>query len=119
MFINLSNHPSTNWSEQQINAAKKIGGEIIDISFPNIDPHDSSSSIQVLALRYYDQIINLNPDAVMVSGEYTFTLRLYSMLRYHGVPTCVACTERKVEEIVHDGKTIKKSTFEFVQFRWA
>ena len=47
-FINYTNHPSINWSEAQLQAAK-IYGEIIDMAFPEIDPHWDESQIYSLA----------------------------------------------------------------------
>lgn len=36
MFINLTNHPSTKRSEEELDAARQHG-EVIDISFPTIE----------------------------------------------------------------------------------
>ena len=37
MFINLTNHPSATWSEEQLKAARQYG-EIVDLHFPIIEP---------------------------------------------------------------------------------
>ena len=37
MFINLTNHSSTNWSKKQRKAAE-VYGQIIDMPFPVIQP---------------------------------------------------------------------------------
>ena len=31
MFLNLSNHPSANWSQEQTEAAMRLYGEIVDL----------------------------------------------------------------------------------------
>ena len=36
MFINLSNHPSLKWNEDQKKAALEMGGRIIDMPFPPV-----------------------------------------------------------------------------------
>lgn len=36
MFINFSNHPSANWSREQLEAARRYG-EVADLSFPVIE----------------------------------------------------------------------------------
>ena len=53
MLINLSNHPSSNWSGDQLDAAKKYG-EIVDLQFPNISPDASSNQIAVLVNEYFE-----------------------------------------------------------------
>ena len=37
VFINLSNHRSENWGNDQIEAASRFG-EIVDLPFPNVEP---------------------------------------------------------------------------------
>ncbi len=51
-FINLSNHPSATWSEEQLSAASKYG-KIIDINFPNITPEMSDIEINLLISLYF------------------------------------------------------------------
>lgn len=57
VFINLSNHRSNNWDENQINEAKKYG-EIIDIDFPVVNPLADEKVISDLVNKYYDIIIS-------------------------------------------------------------
>lgn len=44
MFINLSNHTSTRWSEAQKEAARQYG-EIVDMPFSAVSPHISSEEL--------------------------------------------------------------------------
>lgn len=47
-FINLSNHPSSGWGEEQKQAAKQWG-TIIDYPFPEVDAQSSTQNIKELA----------------------------------------------------------------------
>ena len=79
VFINLSNHRSNNWDENQINEAKKYG-EIIDIDFPVVNPLADEKAISDLVNKYYDIIIskadNVSDITVHLMGEMTFTVQL-------------------------------------------
>lgn len=39
MLLNLSNHPSSLWCDEQIKAAETLFGEIVDLPFPQVDPN--------------------------------------------------------------------------------
>lgn len=114
MFINLTNHPSEKWSEEQIKAARCYG-EIADIPFPSIKPTASTNDIIELAELMIDKIksIDSNP-TVHVMGEMTFTYHVVSRLKALGI-TCVASTTKRNIIITPDGKEIPD--FKFVQFR--
>lgn len=53
MFINVSNHPSSKWSQAQKDAA---GGEILDIPFPNINPRASTWEVEAMASEFEKRI---------------------------------------------------------------
>ena len=121
LFINISNHPSTKWSEEQKAAAKAISGakEIIDLQFPNVDPHSCSRDIREQAIK----IVNALPEdpyglnTYHVMGEMTLTYAIISYLRQRKgecVPIVASTTERVVTENPDGTKT---SIFKFVQFR--
>ena len=116
MLINLTNHPSTNWSESQLSAAKQYG-KIIDMSFPVIDPSADEEAIDLLANEYADRIKGMAKDAdvtVHIMGEMNFTYKTISLLKTSGIECVASTTLRKVKE-TPDGKRI--SEFEFVRFR--
>ena len=126
MFVNCSNHPSTNWSEAQFDAAGKIikseniktAFEIVDYPFPNVDPEMDEDELDVLAERTAEEIIALSPDAVMCQGEYTLTYRLVNLLKKNEIIVVSACSERRVvEKSREDGSTVKEALFSFVRFR--
>jgi hypothetical protein len=116
MLINLSNHPSMNWSESQLSAAKQYG-EIIDMPFPVIDPSADEEAIYLLANEYADRILGMRVDddvTVHVMGEMIFTYKIVSTLKASGIECVASTTLRKVKDTA-DGKKI--SEFEFVRFR--
>lgn len=115
MFINLSNHPSDKWSEEQINAARSYG-EIVDMAFPVIEPILTKEDILRLVKVFTKMIVD-NRDGktvVHVMGEMTFTYNLVNALKELGI-TCLASTTERNTVMTPDGKKI--SEFKFVQFR--
>jgi hypothetical protein len=117
MFINFSNHPSDRWSEEQRFAAVELGGKIVDVPFPNIEPTALLDDVKRLALVYFDKIVDDNQDenyVIHVAGEMTFVYRFVSLCQSAGVLCVAATTERVVAENPDGSKT---STFRFVKFR--
>lgn len=117
VFINLSNHRSNNWDENQINEAKKYG-EIIDIDFPVVNPLADEKAISDLVNKYYDIIIskaeNVSDITVHLMGEMTFTVQLVKKLQNSGI-TCVASTS--VRTVTDLGNGSKNVIFKFERFR--
>ena len=117
VFINLSNHPSNRWDEDQVKAAQSFG-EIIDILFPVIPANAEEKKKKKLAAEYLDRIIKYNCEAVMVQGEFTFSYQLTKLLLKEHITALAACSERNVEEVTNpDGSISKKVNFRFVRFR--
>lgn len=116
VFLNLSNHPSTNWSEEQLAAACECG-EIQDLPFPNIDENLDEAGIDALTDEYLEKIRELTggePCTVHIMGEMTFTYVLVNKLKAEGY-TCVASTSWRDVEIQPDGS--KQTRFHFCRFR--
>ncbi|MCR9290713.1 MAG: CRISPR-associated protein [Bacteroidetes bacterium] len=113
MLLNLSNHPSTRWTEEQMNTAIEQYSRIKDLFFPNIPPELGSEGLEELVDQYLQKIQKENPKAVHLMGEMTFTYRLVTKLKEAGIPCIASTTNRIVEE--KDGKKIVQ--FQFVQFR--
>ena len=116
MFINLSNHNSSNWSEEQRMAAAKFG-EIIDMDFPILTPTATSDEVSSLAERYAVEILSRplsSSDAVHIMGEMTFTYALVKRLRQQGIK-CLASTTQRIKQALPDGTFI--SEFRFQTFR--
>lgn len=122
MFINVSNHPSANWGAEQRIAAQQWG-EIVDFAFPHVAPEADTKAVTALAETYYVRISEMIPSgsaeaAIMVSGEFTFTYHLVTLLLQAGYRVVSACTRREAEEqTLPDGSSIKTARFTFVQFR--
>ena len=115
MFINLTNHPSENWSAEQLEAARQYG-EIVDMPFPIIEPTFTKDDIQYLVKECVEVIMGMKDEntVVHVMGEMTFTHNLVNALKEVGI-TCVASTTERLVKMTPDGK--KVSEFKFVQFR--
>ena len=117
IFINLSNHPSRQWGEEQLAAARKFG-KIVDMNFPPIDPQTSPEKIQNFAKSVFSLIRALGKPVVMVQGEFTFTYQLVRLLQEAGIRAVVSCSKRVSEEYVDEkGATVKVSSFRFEGFR--
>jgi hypothetical protein len=118
MFINVSNHPSSRWSDDQREAALALGGEIRDVQFPNVPALATSDDVLDMAFDLADEIAAISQDVVaMVQGEFSLTIAVVNRLRAHGVKCVVACSEREVVETVANGETTKTAVFRFRQFR--
>ena len=117
MLINCSNHPSQLWAAAQKEAAKAYG-EILDMSFPQVDPCLSTEDIRPLVREYAEKIECLKADAVFLAGEFTFLFMLADKLLKDGVRVLCACSRRDTEEFVRpDGSIEKRSSFVFERFR--
>lgn len=121
MFLNISNHKSASWSKEQLAAARELGGEVIDIQFPTVDPAANEKDIAMQAIDLINYIyvdLALEPAVAMIQGEMTLTFALVGILRENGVKVVAACSDRCVTEVAkEDGTTEKKAIFKFVQFR--
>ncbi len=117
MFINFSNHPSSLWSQTQLEATKQYG-DIIDIPFPQVDPLANEIVVDNIANEYCNKILEYHPNAIMVQGEMTLCFKLITKLKENNIKVLCACSQREIiENINKDGKAIKKSVFEFIQYR--
>lgn len=118
MLLNLSNHPKDKWDEHQLNTALSLFGKVVDMSFPQIDPHATEKEIELLAERYAAEIFAMQGRdklTVHVMGEMTFTFALVFRLKRLGIASVASTSERNVE-IVSDSE--KKVYFSFVRFRY-
>ena len=121
MLINLSNHPSIKWPENQLKAAIKEFNEIVDLSFPAINPAIDENELLALANNYAEKCLQqFNSatnqhlkNAVHIMGELTFCFALVSLLQKKGI-RCIASTTKRIA--IQNGLT-KTSGFEFVRFR--
>jgi hypothetical protein len=118
MLINLSNHPSSGWSEPQLEAAREWG-KINDLPFPVIDPEGEEENIQELAQDHLQSIHEMlagceGPHAVHLMGEHTFCFAMTALLQKEGITCLVSTTHRKV---TFESNGAKTTHFRFVKFR--
>lgn len=117
IFINLSNHPSDSWDENQRDAAKKYG-ECVDLPFPEIDPTWNEEKIEELANAYCDKVLHMadtyDQITVHLMGELTFCFSLLKKLQHRGIRCVASCAKRNVEE---EDTGVKRSVFSFENFR--
>lgn len=117
LFLNFTNHPYENWSEEQKKAAQEIG-EIKDLPFPAISPQLSADQIKELAKSYVEKIVEMSPSCVLCQGESVFSSLMAFSLTEKNIRTVSAVSERSVLEYQDEnGRTVKKSIFKFCGFR--
>lgn len=117
MFLNYTNHSSSNWDEKQLMAAKEWG-EVIDLHFPFVSPYLEPGEVEELASREVERIMAYEPDAVLCQGEFTLAFSIIKKLQKKGKLVLSACSERNVKEILlPDSKVKKEIIFEFMRFR--
>jgi hypothetical protein len=124
MLLNLSNHPSVNWSKEQLEAAHVQYGGVVDMPFPQISPEATTDEVMELAKAYSRKVILYDSNelsgttpsvsAVHLMGEMTFVVALISLLQSEGIEVICSTTERRVLE-EKDGK--KTMQFVFCRFR--
>jgi len=116
IFINLSNHPSSSWTEaQKLEAAGY--GEIRDWPFPVIPPEIDSDAVEAMAESYLQKILELSGTAVVtihLMGELTFCYKLINLLQENKVKVVASTTKRNVAEFENG---VKQSSFIFQRFR--
>lgn len=117
MFINFSNHPSSNWETKQLNAASAYG-TVIDISFPEVPPEADNEALRLLSDTYYQRIEELlhtveEPSVIHLTGEPTLSFMLVKRFLQNGYKVVASTSYRQSTE---EGNK-KTSIFHFVQFR--
>jgi hypothetical protein len=113
MLLNVTNHPSAMWAEDQKNAACQLWHSIEDMAFPAVDPKASLEEVQELAQEYCARILATDCTAVLLQGEFTFTVQLALLLAPH-VNVYTACSDRNTVLNADGTKTV---AFKFEQFR--
>ena len=117
LFLNFTNHPYENWSDEQKKAAQKIG-EVKDLPFPAISPYLSAEQIVELANSNIEKIVEMSPCCVLCQGESVFSALMAFILTSKNIKTVSAVSVRSALEYQDEnGRTVKKSIFEFCGFR--
>jgi hypothetical protein len=118
ILINISNHPSARWSEEQ----KKGWDRIIDIPFPQISPEWGEETVHQMSYDIREQVEKMKAEVgipfVMMQGEFSLCYLLYEKLRNSGYKIAIPTTSREViEETLPSGEVVKRSVFKFVRWR--
>ncbi len=117
LFLNFTNHPYENWSDEQKKAAQKIG-EVKDLPFPAISLYLSAEQIVELANSNIEKIVEMSPCCVLCQGESVFSALMAFILTSKNIKTVSAVSVRSALEYQDEnGRTVKKSIFEFCGFR--
>lgn len=120
-FWNISNHPiAENWCDRQVEAARLIApnAELIDIPFPQVDPHWSRADVYKQAEELLNTL-KTNREGerrvagAMVAGEPVMCQAIVRELEMLDIPCFSATTRREVSQ---EGSE-KRSRFVFVRFR--
>ncbi len=118
VLINLSNHPSNNWSKKQIQSSFEYFSKIYDLEFPKVDPSGDENYIEELATKYFEKILELKKEyqhiVVHIMGEMTFCFALITKLKNVNIKCLASTTSRNVLE----KENSKTSVFEFERFRY-
>ena len=118
LLVNLSNHPSACWSDEQKLAALKLAPQIMDLPFPAVPPEADTHEIDALAdeVLAIARLTTQAPGAThaMVQGEFTLAHALVRKLQQIGI-VCVAATTRR--EVVEQTGGTRTTRFNFVRFR--
>lgn len=119
VFLNLSNHPSAGWSDEQRHAALALGCRSLeDLPFPGVPPEADEAELATLAAATLEAAMEHKPAAAMVAGEPGLVALLVAGLQARGVRCYTATTRREaVEALQADGTVRKTSTFRFVRWR--
>ncbi len=118
VFINYTNHPSSFWSKEQLQAAEKYG-DVIDITFPAVSPQANETEIHDLITEQIEKLLAFNQVAVLCQGEFTLAFGIVSGLKKKGIKVLAACSSRQVLESIDaiDDQKQKMISFKFVRFR--
>ena len=112
-FCNISNHPSTRWSQPQRDAALALADHIVDIPFPEVPPEADGPAVRRLA-ENLDRQVPESTAAAMIQGEFTLVHALVDHLQRRGV-TCLAATSTRSVTEQADGSRVVR--FDFVRYR--
>lgn len=118
ILVNLSNHPSSAWSEKQKKVSEKYG-KVYDVKFPYVNPNCSENDIKDLAHYTFAKVIKMKPDYVLCAGEFTLVYALVDLFKKANVGVITSCSERIVidETVNKNGEVTAKKGYAFVRYR--
>jgi CRISPR-associated protein Csx16 len=113
IFVNISNHPSSDWDEGQRAAALALAPTIVDVPFPAVPPDATSKDIGKLCEACLASV-PAGASHAMVQGEFTLAYALVRALQRQGTVCFAATTERDIDA-ADDGAVMHR--FRFIRFR--
>ena len=116
VFINFSNHPYSEWSKEQKEAALAYG-QCEELAFPKVSPDDDENDISALAdkcMAKLQEKADGRIATVHVMGESGLCFALVGRLIDKGVRCVYSTTERNV---VQNNDGTRQVYFNFKQFR--
>lgn len=116
VFINFSNHPYSEWSEEQ-KAAAKAYGTLEEVPFPAVSPDYDESDISDLADEYVGKIkkqIGERTATVHIMGETGLCFMMAGRLMNHGIRCVYSTTTR---DVTANADGTKNVSFDFKKFR--
>ena len=118
MFLNITNHPSTDWPQAQRAAAMAIASPITDLPFPNVPPEADEIEVESLGREILEKTSRFNPSAALVEGDFTLTYFLVRELMKRGVVCYIATTPRiTAVKLTGPHSSEKVSQFHFTRLR--
>ncbi|MCT7464784.1 CRISPR-associated protein Csx20 [Aliarcobacter cryaerophilus] len=85
--------------------------------FSNIPSNLTSLEEYLIPLKTYLKDNAKNHDIVLIQGDFGAVYQMVNFSKSLGLTSVYSTTNRIIEEVFKDGKTIKKSIFEHVMFR--
>ncbi|MBB4266679.1 CRISPR-associated DxTHG motif protein [Roseospira visakhapatnamensis] len=113
VFLNISNHPLTNWDPAQTQAAQALAPNLAELGFPDVPPDADEDDICTLVDDLDARVLPETTHA-MVQGEFTLTFALVRRLQKRRITCLAATTERDVETEADGGRRYR---FTFRRFR--
>lgn len=121
LFINYTNHPTSKWLEDQLNAAKEMADRIVDELFPQINPGATEFDIVDLAKneinRLFQTYSGYNELIIHIAGEMTFTAYFVSQINKWWAANTICITSTTKRDVVENEDGSKTVKFKFVRFR--
>lgn len=118
MFLNITNHPVSEWPQKQIDFVHEKYGEIVEIPYPQINPTWTNEDIRRAVTELADQIDEMHPSAILVMGEFSLIFQMIDCLLQRGHKVLTACSVRNtVVKSNPDGTRTKIAKYDFQCFR--
>ena len=120
MLINLTNHPYQSWGQKQKDDINTKYGKVVDMTFPFLDPNEPNEEEKIAQLvrEYRDKLITLKPDAVLLMGEWSFTMSLVNELLKNNIKVLSTAINLDMKITKNpDGSTSRIANIHYVGLR--